>query len=317
MKTIRFRLAEPERDFGQLAAFFLLLEDWPNSEQSLKEFYAKEQQRIIQRVAEDENGVMLGFFWAEKDRSNMEKVYFYLFVQPELREQGLGSGLYEEMIGSFEAGTVKRLQASTWDNSHAGKNFLNRRGFSEKLHQIAMKLDLNTFNEEPYLETITKLKSEGFRFTSMGELGNTEEAQRKLYLLNNATSRDVPGTDGEAPWDSFEDFQKRVCQSEWYKPDGQMVVVDTITGAWAGMSAITRLEGTDYAYNLHTGVDRHYRGHKLGQAVKVTALRFARDVLHVDTVRTHHNTKNLPMLAIDYKLGYTLLPGTFLMEKIL
>ena len=93
------------------------------------------------------------------------------------------------------------------------------------------------------------------------------------------------------------------------------MAIDSATGDWAAMSAITRLEGNDYAYNLFTGVDERYRGRKLGQAVKVLALRYAREMLQAHTVRTHHNFKNLPMIAIDQKLGYSMLPGTFLMEK--
>jgi RimJ/RimL family protein N-acetyltransferase len=51
--------------------------------------------------------------------------------------------------------------------------------------------------------------------------------------------------------------------------------------------------------------------------VKVLALCYAREVLKVDKVRTTHNTFNLPMIAIDRKLGYVPLPGTFRMEKVL
>jgi RimJ/RimL family protein N-acetyltransferase len=69
------------------------------------------------------------------------------------------------------------------------------------------------------------------------------------------------------------------------------------------------------AYNLFTGVDARYRERKLGQAVKVIALRYARDVLGAHIVRTHHNTKNEPVLAIDRKFGYTVLPGEFVMVK--
>jgi len=94
-----------------------------------------------------------------------------------------------------------------------------------------------------------------------------------------------------------------------------MVVIDTAAGDWAAMSAISRFD--DYTYNLHTGVDRRYRGRKLAQAVKVLALRYARDVLRVATVRTHHNSQNLPMIAINRKFGYVQLAGNFLMEKIL
>jgi RimJ/RimL family protein N-acetyltransferase len=162
---------------------------------------------------------------------------------------------------------------------------------------------------------IARLKDEGFQFTSMEELGNTEETQRKLYLLNDTAAASTPGADDEHPWVSFEDFQKSVCQSDWFKPGGQMVAIDKATSTWAAMSAITRMKGVDHAYNLFTGVDLPYRGRKLGQAVKVLALRYARDVLNVNSVRTHHNTQNLPMIAIDRKLGYTRLRGTFLMEK--
>lgn len=180
-----------------------------------------------------------------------------------------------------------------------------------------MSLDLNVFDERPYNAHISRLQSEGFQFTSMAGLGDTEDAQRKLYELNEMTAMDIPGSGGERSWLSFDDFQKNVCQAEWYQPAGQMVVIDTATGRWAAMSAITRFEGADHAYNLHTGVDKVYRGRKLGQAVKAAALRHGRDVLRVNTVRTHHNVENLIMIGIDRKLGYVQTPGLLLMEKTL
>jgi len=81
------------------------------------------------------------------------------------------------------------------------------------------------------------------------------------------------------------------------------------------MSAITRFDGQEFGYNLHTGVDRGYRGRKLAQAVKVLALRYAREVLRVNRVRTHHNTLNHPMIAIDRKFGYVQKPGIYVMVK--
>lgn len=97
-------------------------------------------------------------------------------------------------------------------------------GFSEKRHRIAMQLDLDTFDDRPYDALIARLQDEGFRFTSMTGLGDTEEAQRKLYSLNDTTDRDTPGADGEPSWSSFEDFQQSVCRSDWYKPAGQSVM---------------------------------------------------------------------------------------------
>jgi GNAT superfamily N-acetyltransferase len=325
MKTIILRQAEPEHDFGQLAAWFTLLEDEPTTEPGLKEWYAKNLGRIIQIAAQDESGKLLGFYWATRDRMVPERFNFFLFVKPEERGQGIGRQLYQDWERAAREFQAKVLRLNVWDNCPECRTFAERRGFNERSHQLAMTLDLNAFDDRPYDEIISRLQSEGFRFTSMEALGNTEEAQRKLYALNDATSLDTPGADGENPWASFEDFQERVCRAEWYLPDGQMVVFDTANHGTAGpfvaMSAITRLKGApeynrkDYAYNLHTGVDRRHRGRKLAQAVKVLALRYARDVLKVDTVRTHHNAQNLPMIAIDRKFGYVQTPGTFSMEK--
>ena len=243
MDTIRLRPAEPERDFGQLAAFFTILEDWPSTEQGLNEFYERERERTLHAVAEDETGDLLGFYWAERDKVVPERVFCYLYVRPEQRGKGVGRRLYDAML---EATTTlmqaKTLRISVWDNCPEGRAFADRRGFVEKRHQFAMALDLSAFDDAPYDAILERLKGEGFRFTSMAELGNTEEAQRKLYALNDTAARDTPGTDGEPSWASFEDFQKRVCQSDWYRPDGQMVVIDTATGAWVAMSAMTRIQ---------------------------------------------------------------------------
>lgn len=316
MKTITLRPAEPERDFGQIAALFSLEQDEPTSEPALKEEYEEQKDRIFRlTVAEDEQGELLGFDWAARSKLDEKQAHFYLIVKPERRGQGVGRQLYQDAEEAARAAQVTRLQVRVRDDCPACRAFAERRGFTERSHLIAMVLDLAAFDDRPYGETIARLQSEGFQFTSMEALGNTEEAQRRLYALNNMTAMETPGSDGRPSWLSFADFQKNVCQEAWYKPAGQMVVIDAATGAWAAMSAITRFEGVDYAYNLHTGVDKRYRGRKLAQAVKVLALRYARDVLQVKEVRTHHNALNAPMIAIDRKLGYAQIPGFFSMEK--
>lgn len=318
MKTIYLRPAEPVRDFGQMATMISSQEDEPTSESGLRDDFEKHREQTIRiMAAEDGGGEMLGFYWAYHNTAEPDRVTFYLVVKPEHRRQGTGRRLFENLAQAVEEAQVKILRVSIRDSCPASRAFAQRRGFTVRRHLFAMALDLDAFNDLPFDEIIEGLKVEGFQFTSMEALGNTEEVQHKLYSLNDAAAITTPGSEGEHPWASFEDFQKSVCQSDWYKPGGQMVAIDTASGTWAAMSAITRREGIDYAYNLFTGVDLPYRGRKLGQAVKVLALRYARDVLKASTVRTHHNTKNLPMIAIDLKFGFRQMPGTFLMEKII
>jgi GNAT superfamily N-acetyltransferase len=316
MKNITLRPADPERDFGQLAELFTVEQNEPTTEAGLRSDHEAHKERIIHLMAaENEQGELSGFNWMTRSRSNPNQAHLYLIVKPTHSGQGVGRHLYEDSEQAARAAQITQLETGVRDDRPRCRSFADRNGFSEQRHSIGMTLDLTTFDDLPYNATIANLEEKGYQFTSMEVLGNTEEAQRKLYALNDTAASETPGSEGNHPWPDFEDFQKSVCQSDWYRPAGQMVVIDTATGTWAAMSAITRFEGTEHAYNLFTGVDKNYRGRKLGQAVKVLALRYARDVLKVDTVRTNHNAQNAPMIAIDRKLGYVQTPGFFMMVK--
>ena len=47
------------------------------------------------------------------------------------------------------------------------------------------------------------------------------------------------------------------------------------------------------------------------------ALRYAREVLKINTVPIHHNSKNLPMIAIDRRFGYVQVWGAVSAAKSL
>jgi len=315
MQSIVFRPLDPQRDFAQLAEWFTIIEGEINTAAGLAEYHTRVRERSTVRVIEDEHGERLGFYWALRDQAEPDKMTFDLYVKPEARGKGLGALLFADMLSELSAAPLGQLRVRILENSPEGIEFTRKRGFTERKHLIGMELDLTRLDDRPYDAVITRLQDEGFVFTSMAELGNTEEAQRRLYALNDMTSSETPGSEGEHSWNSFEDFQQSVCMRPWYIPAGQKVVIDSASGEFVAMSAITRFEGETCAYNLHTGVDKRYRGRKIGQAVKITALRFARENLGVERVRTHHNTLNLPMIAIDNKLGYTRIMGNYVMEK--
>jgi RimJ/RimL family protein N-acetyltransferase len=318
MRSIHLRPAEPDQDFGEIARLISSQEDDLTTESALREDYEAHQESLVRLMtAEDEQAQFLGFSWAYRNKVEPGRLSFYLVVKPERQHAGAGQRLYADLLQALASAHAAKLRTSVLDSSPESRAFLERRDFSAIRHQIGMQLDLEALDDRPWNAFLERLKAHGFRFTSMQELGNTEEAQRKLYALNDAASASTPGQGGEHAWASFEDFQQSVCGSDWYRPDGQIVAIDQATGDWAGMSAITQMPGCDYAYNLFTGVDLPYRGRKLGQAVKLLALRYARNVLEVQVVRTHHNTENLPMIAIDTKFGYRVISGAYLMEKIL
>jgi mycothiol synthase len=316
--AIHLATAEPDCHFAAIASLLSSQETEPSSQQSLLEWYNRQQQRgILFTVAVDSSGRVLGFNGIYRDNLNIPHLYaLYLIVEPAYRKQGLGSRLYRDLLSHPVTFGARSLKIRVRDTCEEGIRFATQRGFIHKKHSIEMMFELKNWDEGRYESILQSLRAQGFRFTNMAELGDTLEARHKLFALNNGAAAADPGSDGIPPWASFEEFNRNVCSSYWYHPDAQIVAIETKTGDWAAMSAITVFQGTDHAYNLFTGTDVRYRGRKLAQAVKSLALRQARE-FGVDVVRTSHNSENVAMIAIDTKLGYVRTPGTITMEKLL
>jgi len=316
--TTQYRDLDTGKDFAALARLFTVEMEDPFTEDELHDDYEKYQDRILcLRIACSHQGEVQGFNWLTRDRNHENLARLYVVVGREHRHQGIGSQLYRELEEVSLASGIHDLRSTLLDTQPESRAFAEKRGFSIIYHNIGMRVELDRLDLQPYLEQAAALERQRFEFTSMEALGNTEADQQKLYLLNDVTSSQTMGTDGEHSWSSFDDFRKSVCQSDWYKPAGQMIVIEKNTGKWVAMSTITRFEGQEEAYNLFTGVDEAYRGRKLAQAVKAKALLFAKDVLGVKVVRTNHNALNEPMIAIDRKFGYVQSPGYFTFRKYL
>ncbi len=273
------------------------------------------EDRIQFTVAVSPTGEVSGFSGIYRAFTNLEGNFgIYLIVEPALRECGIGSLLFDNLLTQASEMGARSLRARVRDTCDEGIHFASRRGFEVKKHSIEMMFDLLNWDDVRYEPTLQSLKEQGFLFTSMAELGDTQEARRKLFSLNNDAAASDPGSDGVSPWASFEEFERDVCTSYWYHPDAQIVAIDSHNGEWAAVSAITVFEGSDHAYNLFTGTEVRYRGRKLAQAVKTLALRRAR-AFGVKVVRTNHNSENEAMIAIDTKLGYVRTPGIYVMVK--
>jgi mycothiol synthase len=308
--------ADPNLHFAAIAALMTSHETEPTTESSLVDWFHRQQELGIQfTVAINPQGRVLGFNGLYRENRNYDRLYsVYIIVAPDFRGSGLGCLLFDDLLIQAAGWHARTLKTRVRDNYPEAIRFANQRGFAEKKHIIEMRFDLSAWDERRYEAILQAVQAQGFYFTNMAELGDTQEARRKLYTLNNITAATEPGSDGIPPWASFEDFERFVCNTRWYHPDAQIVAIDTHTGEWAAMSAITVFDGADHAYNLFTGTDMRYRRRRLAQAVKTLALLRARN-FGVGVVRTSHNSENAAMIAIDTKLGYVRTPGTLVMEK--
>jgi len=141
-------------------------------------------------------------------------------------------------------------------------------------------------------------------------VGDTLAARRSLWEVERTTARDIPGG-SESAIRPFETFVQQVCDAHGHHADCQLIAAEGET--WVGLALLEDTATTGAMYNGITGVLPAWRGRGVAQALKLLAIRQARQ--HgARYLRTHNDAQNAPMLAINRKLGYQPEPGYYRMR---
>lgn len=262
-------------------------------------------------LALDPGGRVVGFQHVKREYGTWDpgRMYLWLIVAPDSRNRGIGARLYEDGLAFVREQSANKLDSAVRDDDPGSLAFAERRGFHLDVHVYASRLNVPEFDETPFAGAIEAAEAAGISFFSMADLGNTTDAQRKLYALNKYVDGEIPG---ERVFPSFEEFSDIVFASEWYVPDGQIIAADG--DRWVGMSAVGHFPGKDLMQVMVTGVDNDYRGRGIGLALKLLTHRVAKQygVKHLVTGNASHNA---PMLAINTKLGYKKMRGTYYLQR--
>jgi len=269
--------------------------------------------RIARRMAAvDAQDQVMGYGMVTHEPSApAHDFYVWVTVDPHWRRQGIGSALYADALAFLHSQSATNFKSEVRDDSPDSLRFAQQRGFAIDRHHFESTLDLAAFDETPYPAVFATLAAAGIRFFSLADVHDSPAARRDLYELNRSTALDVPGADSDY-W-PFEEFEHWICGAEWYRPEGQLVAADGDT--WIGLAAVRLVPQTQGAYNLFTGVLRPYRGRKIALALKLKAIRYARQ--HgARTLRANNDSLNAPMLAINRKLGYCSQPGKYILRGI-
>jgi GNAT superfamily N-acetyltransferase len=223
------------------------------------------------------------------------------------RHLGIGTRLLDDAVAFIRTQNATHIESEVWDNCAICLQFAERHGFSIERHTFESRLDLNTFEESRFAGTIEAVEASGIRFFTLADLGNTHEAQQKLYEINRLCAADNPSNEGWS-FPPFEAFCKQIIGASWFRADGQIIAVDG--DRWIGLAAVSYYEDTNTMHNAFTGVDRAYRGHKIALALKLLAIQCARKY-GARSITTDNDSLNAPMLAINRKLGYQQEPGIY------
>jgi GNAT superfamily N-acetyltransferase len=259
------------------------------------------------RLAQDEYGAAIGY-WDIDRETWMKPGHFKMkvVIAPEARCHGLGSQMYRDAVRVARQHGATHLEGYIRETDTASVKFAETRGFKIVHHGFESTLDLTDFDEHRFDDLMARVRAEGFCFFSLAEAGATQENKRKLYEVNRDSGLDNPGNDETFP--DFYAFSKDVFEASWFRADTQILAASK--ESWVGLSAIGIYPTDKHAYNAFTGVLREYRGRGLAQALKLQTILLAKRE-GMRYVRTHNDSNNAPMLAVNRKLGYKPEPGYY------
>lgn len=300
-------------DLAQLVDLITEVTKTPASLSQLTDWHNRRPEGQIRRcmVAVDESDQLIGYNLIQHESWEEEGLFYVqVIVKPALQKQGLGSRLYKDAIVGAETFGVTKLKSDVRDDKPDWLQFAQDRGFSIRRHMFASMITLADFDAAPYAGLIEAVAASGIHFFSLSDVGDTEEARRKLHAVNTAVSADTPGSDSAFP--DFDEFNEMFNTAHWFRPEGQFLAADG--DEYIGLSAVGYFAEKNEMYNLITGVLPAYRGRKIAQALKLHTIRFAQSY-GAATIRTDNDSENTPMLAINRKLGYKPLPGDYLLER--
>ena len=307
------RPLDPACDFPALATLLATRDPEPPTAELLQEWESNAPAGLVRQrlVAFDDVGALVGYCDAVRWPWDAPNAFtLATLVAPDYRRQGLGAQLTDAALTFAREQGATRLMVEVRDNIPEGRRFAERYGFQLNRHIFESRLQLATFDEQPFAGVVGHVEAAGVRFFTLGDVGDTDEARRRLHSLNFALVRDEPGRDGD--YMPFEQFQKTVCSASWYRPDGQIVAA--VGDDWIGMAAIGYFAATNSVYNMFTGVESAWRGKGIALALKLLTVACA-SRYGADYISTNNDSENAPMLAINRRLGYQPEPGFYRMMR--
>ncbi len=277
------------------------------AETALEWWELREGEIRVTTLALAEGGQTIGY-WDIDHEIWMKPGHFYIqvVVAPPMRGQGVGKQMYKDVLSIACGHGAEDLESRVNEADFVSLKFIVKRGFKIEHHIFESTLDLTNFNERRFDDLMTRIRAEGFRFFSLAEAGLSDENKHKLYELNCAAAMDTPGNERLFP--DFSAFSRNVFGAKWFRADTQIIAA--CADQWVGLASIGIYPADGHAYSAFTGVLREYRGRGLAQALKLQTILLAKKE-GMRYIRTHNDSKNRSMLAVNRKLGYRPEPGYY------
>ena len=259
--------------------------------------------------------VAIGGLDEDPTHAHVGKYWTFVFVRPEFQGRGIGSRLFEILLGDARRQNGVCLWTSVQSGEAAGLAFSARRGFIESSRDWQSVLEVESVDTSRLPSLLLNLKDRGIEVTTLDQEGvDDPDVVRRLYRLDVTTSPDVPRVEPYVPW-TLEQFRRAELEGPQVLPEAWFIA--KAKGDYVALSSAQReaadpeLLQQDYTCTL-----KEYRRQGLALTLKLALVEFARQN-HFRRIRTNNGSLNAPMWTLNEQLGFRRVSTTLQLEKSL
>jgi L-amino acid N-acyltransferase YncA len=267
------------------------------------------QNNFIERFMLEFEGLSV----SEGSFQHLSENQFYLEVNvlPEFQSRGFGSQFYAFLEAESERHKPVSALCYVRETHPFALHFAASRGFVEVLRMYHQTLDLSSFDAELFAPVKQKLTANGYGISSFADLESDPEYEQKLHALHIKTDADVPRVHAFVPV-SFEQFKRQNLENPRLLKTASFVAIKN--GQWVGLSLHRVRPDKTHLHTGMTGVLREHRGQNLALALKLRAIEYATQNGFTE-LHSNNASTNVPMLAINKKLGFERSKAQIQLEK--
>jgi mycothiol synthase len=269
----------------------------------------------IQRwvAIEKDEIVGAGYYTQSNWFAHPQKFMIWVGVHPGHQKGGIGSALYETIMQGLQQFDPLAVRTRATDDHPQSIRFLEKRGFQEVIRDIPSELNVQTFDLTRFSGVEDRFRGNGIEIKTLPDLENDPERNRKLYDLDWEISLSVPGDLAAGMGRrGFENYVKYAVTGPSALPDGFFVAVKG--EEFIGLSHVLSSEKGVSLYQGLTGVRPQYRRQGIGLAMKIRGIAYAKATGHT-LILAENDTKNIPMLMMNERLGFVRKPDLITFEK--